>query len=134
MTIGELAKQAGVNPQTIRYYEREGVLPLPARRDGSNYRDYPERALVELRFILRAKAAGFKLSQIQELLGTKPRSGAACGDILAIVRARQAEVGEKLRILRGFQRSLKNLERACLDHHPGDVCPTLDALHRNPAD
>lgn len=128
MTIGQLAKRAGVNPQTIRYYEREGILPQPGRRAESDYREYPEATLDTLRFIRSAQDAGFKLAQIQEILVAIASRRPDCGKMLELIHERQAEVGEKLRTLRAFQRTLAKLDQACRENVAEDCCPGLDLL------
>ena len=128
MTIGQLAKRAGVNPQTIRYYEREGILPEPRRQAGSDYREYPEATLDTLVFIRSAQAAGFKLSQIQEILVAIASRRPDCGKMLHLIHERQAEVGGKLRTLRAFQRTLSKLDQACRENVAEDRCPSLDLL------
>ncbi len=128
MTIGQLAKRADVNPQTIRYYEREGILPEPARRVGSDYREYSEATLESLVFIKSAQAAGFKLSQIQEILVAIASRRPDCGKMLELIHERQAEVAEKLRTLRAFQRTLSKLDQACRENVAEDCCPGFDLL------
>lgn len=130
MTIGQLAKRADVNPQTIRYYEREGILPIPGRRGGSDYREYPDATLETLRFIRNAQAAGFKLSQIREILEVGSGRGPDCGGMRRLIQQRRAEVAEKLRSLRTFQRSLSRLDQACRENDAQDCCPGLEMLHR----
>lgn len=130
MTIGQLAKKAGVNPQTIRYYEREGILAKPARRSGSDYRDYADASLETLIFIKNSQAAGFKLAEIREILIGGNRPGASCAKVLRLIQERSAEITEKLRTLRQFQRTLKELKLKCLDNTQTTVCPSLDILQR----
>ena len=77
MTIGELARLAGVNTQTIRFYEREGLLPPPSRRE-SGYRQYAPTTVEQVRFIRAAKAVGFTLEEIAQLLSLRVRRGASC--------------------------------------------------------
>jgi len=77
MTIGKLAKRAGVGVETIRFYERKGLLPEPPRRY-SGYREYPESAIDRVRFIRRAKELGFTLKEIGELLELRIRPGTTC--------------------------------------------------------
>lgn len=129
MNIGQLASKAGVNPQTIRYYEREGILPAPARRAGSNYRDYSETTLETLGFIKNAQAAGFKLSQIHQILVASARHDSNCDEVQRMIRQRRAEVAEKLRTLHAFQRTLSKMEQACQENAVDGCCPTLRLLH-----
>lgn len=130
MTIGQLAKRADVNPQTIRYYEREGILPEPTRRVESGYREYSEADLGTLLFIRNAQAAGFKLSQIQEILVASANRSPDCDNIRRLIQERKAEVSEKLRSLRAFQRTLSKLDQACGENAMDGCCPSLNILRR----
>lgn len=103
-----------MNPQTIRYYEREGILPQPQRRKGSNYRDYGEDSLRTLCFIRQAQAAGFTLREITELLRARV-SARSCAEVAALIHARLEEIRRKIKELRNFERSLRRLEDACRD-------------------
>src|ERR1700738_3595298 len=80
LSIGKVARRAGIGVETIRFYEREGLLAAPARRD-SGYRLYPERVIGRIRFIRRAKELGFSLKEIKELLQLKRNSSSTCEDI-----------------------------------------------------
>ncbi len=116
MRIGELAKQVGVTPDTIRYYEREGLLP-PAERTPSGYRDYGPEVLDDLRFIKKAQALGLKLSDVREVLEISSGGKPPCEHVRATVSARLVEVEERLRELRALRATLREtLER--LDRAP----------------
>ena len=111
MRIGELAKQVGVTPDTIRYYEREGLLP-PAERTPSGYRDYGPEVLDDLRFIKKAQALGLKLSDVREVLEISSGGKPPCEHVRATVSGRLAEVEERLRELRALRATLREtLER-----------------------
>jgi DNA-binding transcriptional MerR regulator len=127
MTIGQLAKRARVNPQTIRYYEREGILPEPRRQAGSDYRDYAEDSLRILAFIKEAQGAGFKLAQIQKLLKADLRPE-GCKDVQRLIEERLHEVKLRLRQLRSFERSLKVLLCRCRESKITMACPALSLL------
>lgn len=125
MTIGQLAKQAGVNVDTIRYYERNGLLPPPARR-ASGYREYGRGDLDRLRFIARAKDLGFSLAEIDELL-----SLSADRDVAGVKRRavqRLAQVERKIEELKRVRRGLQALIEACPGHGPLESCPIVAAL------
>ncbi len=112
MTIGQLAKQAGVNVETIRYYERRGLLPAPPRAR-SGFRQYPDRTAIRVRFIRHAAGLGFSLQAIGDLLALR---GGAEGDWLSAERkalSARAEVGEKIRELRRLKRALERLMAEC---------------------
>ncbi len=116
MRIGELAKTAGVTPDTIRYYEREGLLP-PAERTPSGYRDYGPQAVNDLQFIRKAQALGLKLSDVREVLEISAGGRQPCEHVQATVSARLAEVEKRLRELRALRATLREtLER--LDRAP----------------
>lgn len=116
MRIGELAKQVGVTPDTIRYYEREGLLP-PPERTPSGYRDYEQGVLDDLRFIKKAQALGLKLRDVREVLEISSGGKPPCKHVRATVSARLAEVEGRLRELRALRATLREtLER--LDRAP----------------
>ncbi len=111
MRIGDLAKQVGVTPDTIRYYEREGLLPA-AERTPSGYRDYGPDAVNDLLFIKKAQALGLKLSDVREVLEISSGGKPPCEHVRATVSARLVEVEERLRDLRALRATLREtLER-----------------------
>ena len=116
MRIGELAKRAGVTPDTIRYYEREGLLPRPERTP-SGYRNYAPQVLDDLAFIKKAQALGLKLSAVREVLEISSGGKPPCAHVRATVSARLAAMEERLRDLRALRATLREtLER--LDRAP----------------
>ena len=116
MRIGELAKSAGVTPDTVRYYEREGLLAPPPRTP-SGYRNYGPEALDDLRFVKKAQAIGLKLTDVREVLEISSGGRQPCEHVRATVSARIAEVETRLRELRALRRTLREtLER--LDRAP----------------
>ena len=116
MRIGELAKTAGVTPDTVRYYEREGLLPAPERTP-SGYRNYGPEVLDDLRFIKKAQALGLKLSDVREVLEISSGGRQPCEHVRAKVTARLGEVDQRLRELRNLRATLREtLER--LDRAP----------------
>jgi MerR family copper efflux transcriptional regulator len=125
MTIGRLAKQAGVNIDTIRYYERNGLLPEPVRR-ASGYRQYEAADARRLRFIVRAKDLGFTLAEIGELL-----SLSADRDVRGVKRRaeqRLEQIDYKIQELQRVRRGLKTLIDACPGHGELERCPIVAAL------
>ncbi|MEW6247964.1 MAG: heavy metal-responsive transcriptional regulator [Nitrospirota bacterium] len=127
LTIGQLAKVAGVNVQTVRYYERRKLL-RPEDRKPSGYRLYGGDALKRLRFIKNAQALGFTLREIGELLGLTVRSTARCGDVQRRAEAKLAQVKAKVQDLQALARALDGLIRACRAGRPTDQCPILKSL------
>ena len=125
MTIGRLAKEAGVNIDTIRYYERNGLIPEPARRL-SGYRQYGPTDVARLRFILRAKDLGFTLAEIGELL-----SLSADRNVKGVKRraeGRLEQVEHKIKELQRVRKGLKTLIDACPGHGALEGCPIVAAL------
>ena len=127
MTIGRLARQAGVNIDTIRYYERHHLLPPPERRP-SGYREYREADVERLRFIRKAKELGFTLTEIGELLSLSADRGADMQGVKRKAEERLAQVEQKLTELRHMQRGLRKLIDACPGHGELDHCPIVAAL------
>ena len=113
--------------QTIRYYERRGLLPQPART-ASGYRKYSDDAIRRLRFIRQAQALGFSLSEIEELLSLRMQPGTTCGDIRQRARQKIATVNTKMDELQRIKDALGKLARACRGNGPTSECPILDAL------
>ena len=132
LTIGHVARAAGVAIDTIRYYEREGLLPVPARRL-SGYRDYTPDAVTRLRFIRRAKELGFSLPEIRELLALSADRERGVRGVKQRAEARLAEIERRIRELKRVQRGLKNLIDACPGHGALERCPILTALSHEEA-
>jgi MerR family copper efflux transcriptional regulator len=127
LTIGQLAKQGGVNLETIRYYERRGILPRPPRT-GSGYRAFSDDAVRRLRFIKRAQALGFSLREIGELLTLRARPGRSCASVQAKTQAKIADIEAKLRTLTAMKRALTRLVAACDGGAAVGDCPILESL------
>ncbi len=127
LTIGKAAEQGGVNVQTIRYYERRGLLPLPVR-SAAGYRKYSDDAIRRLRFIRQAQSLGFSLSEIEELLSLRMQAGATCGDIRKRARQKIATVNQKIGELQRIKDALSKLATACRGEGPTSECPILEAL------
>lgn len=127
LTIGQLAQQAGVGVETVRFYERKGLIEVPARRP-SGYRQYPPEASIRLRFIRRAKELGFSLKEVKELLSLRIEPETSCGDVLGRVKTKIADVEKRIDDLRMMQRALEELARLCRTETASGDCPILDAL------
>jgi MerR family copper efflux transcriptional regulator len=126
-TIGEVAKRAQVGIDTVRYYERNHLLPDPPRRL-SGYREYHRDDVRRLRFIRRAKDLGFTLAEIRELLTLSTDRERGVRGVKARADARLAEVELRIRELQSMRRGLKRLIAACPGHGPLENCPILAAL------
>jgi Hg(II)-responsive transcriptional regulator len=128
MWISEAAEQAGVNVQTLRYYERRGLLPRPPRRS-SGYREFPDDAVRVVRFIKRAQELGFTLDEIEELLRLRRNTGRNRARIRTVAERRIVQIEQKITELERMKRALKTLVHAC---HEGTTleCPIIEALDR----
>jgi Hg(II)-responsive transcriptional regulator len=127
LTIGEVARRASVGVETVRFYEREGLLEEPARRQ-SGYRQYGEGAVARLRFIRRAKALGFTLKEIRELLALRLDPGATRADVRRRAEGKVADIEAKIRDLTAMRQALLRLTAACDGQGPAAGCPILEAL------
>ena len=130
LTIGQLAKQAHVNVETVRYYERRGLILTPPRR-ATGYRQYSPGAVARIRFIKRAQEVGFTLKEIQELLSLRVAPGTTCADIRQRTELKISEVGRKIRDLNTMKNALNILKSACKGRGPSSDCPILEALEAN---
>lgn len=126
MRIGEAAAQAGVNIQTLRYYERRGLLPRPARQR-SGYRDVHDETVRMVRFIKRAQDLGFSLNDAAALLRLRNERGRDRRRVQAVARARLAEVDQKIQRLQAMRDALAKMLHACEQGHSID-CPIIEAL------
>ncbi|MGH9585013.1 MAG: MerR family transcriptional regulator [Bryobacteraceae bacterium] len=124
LTIGKVAKQAGINLETIRYYERQGVLPKPPRT-ASGYRMFPEDAVDRLRFIKRAQELGFSLKEIVDLLEVKPGD---CAAVRAKAQAKIADVDAKIQHLQAIRKVLMQTAAACSGRGSLSECSILQTL------
>lgn len=126
-TIGKLASAAGVNAQTIRYYERSGLLHAPERTPGG-YRQFGPDELRRLRFIRRAQGVGFSLAEIRELLALRVRNPRSCADVSRRVDAKIAATENKIHELQRLLTSLHGLRASCGARRRTEDCPVLEAL------
>lgn len=127
LTIGQVARQAGVGVETVRYYEREGLIPAPPRT-ASGYRHYPLDSIRRLAFIRHAKALGFSLADIRELLALRAEPGASSEPVKQLAEAKLIEIKEKILALQRMAETLEHLIEQCPGHVPTVECPILDAL------
>jgi Hg(II)-responsive transcriptional regulator len=128
MMIGELAERAGVNVQTVRYYERRGLLPEPCRTS-SGYRSYTDRTLDRLRFIRRAQELGFTLSEIEELLVLRLDPHTTAAAVKARAESKIADVDRRIHDLQRIKHALTHLAGRCRGGRgPAGDCPLLEAL------
>ena len=128
-TIGSVAREAGVGIETIRFYERKGLIGQPLRTP-SGYRQYPDDVVERIRFIQRAKGLGFALAEIGELLAMHVRADSECEDVRYRAEAKIIDIEAKIRDLEGMRRALSELTRACAAGRPTGECPILECLSR----
>lgn len=127
MRTGMVAAEAGVNVQTLRYYERRGILTEPRRTD-SGYREYNPDAVRLIRFIKRAQELGFTLDEIEELLHLRDSKQASCAEVKATAQAKLADVDEKIAALQAMRRALSTLVSSCARNAKNRSCPLLEAV------
>jgi MerR family mercuric resistance operon transcriptional regulator len=125
LTIGKLAKAAGVGVETVRYYHRCGLLPVPERAYGA-IRQYSQQSLQRLHFIRRAQTLGFTLDEVRILLGQN--DGSTCGTARALAEQKLRLVEERLNDLRLMQSELKKLVGQCRANGNEASCPLIDTL------
>jgi len=130
LTIGQLANRAGVGVETIRFYEREGLIPEPERRPSSRYRQYLPQAVRRVRFIRHAKGLGFTLKEIQDLLDLRVDPESTCADVRERAREKIAGIEERIASLQRMKAALERLARSCRGRGPTTECPILGELDR----
>ena len=128
LTIGTLAKKTGTKVQTIRYYERRGLLPAP-RRNKSGHRRYSVEAVNRTVFIKRCQALGFSLNEIQEILSLRVTPESTCADMKLRVSEKVADVELILHELTRIRDALNRLLSKCAGTGPIGKCPILDELY-----
>ena len=129
LTIGHLAKEAGVNLETVRFYERRGLLPKPPR-SSSGYRLFPIEAARRLRFIRRAQELGFSLREIRELFSLRVSRTTTSAEIRARAEAKIADIEARMRSLESMKKSLRKLTKVCAGCVPVAECPILESLDK----
>lgn len=125
MTVSELAKRAGVGPQTVRYYEKRGLLPKPTRWGDGAYRDFDDDALASLRFIHGAKAAGFTLAEIKDLLELRLPPRGSCAEVQVIFEQKVTALDRQIEKLRRMRATLEKMRSACKGRKRHETCLAL---------
>ena len=131
LTIGQLAERAGVGVETIRFYERKGLIAEPPR-SSAGFRHYAPDAVRRVGFIRKAKALGFSLKDIMELLSLRVESDSTCADVRERTEEKIAEINEKIRGLKQMEKALGRLAASCRREGPLSECPILDELDGTP--
>ena len=126
MQIKDLSRATGVDVETIRYYEKQGLLPEPARRD-NGYRDYAAQHLERLSFIRHCRALDMPLADVNRLLGFVDTPGVDCSDVDLLVDGQLARVRARLKSMRALEKQLLQLRARCSGIHEGH-CGILDEL------
>ncbi|HRJ44942.1 MAG: MerR family DNA-binding protein [Caldilineaceae bacterium] len=129
-TIGRIAALADVHIETIRYYERRGLLPDPPRTE-SGYRQYDAESVIRLRFIKEAQALGFTLEEIQGLLALRVDKETSCEDVRRRAEHKVADIEAKISALQAMHDALQEMIAACAQGGPSGECPLLETLERN---
>lgn len=127
LTSGKLARRASVNLETIRFYEREELLPSPPRT-AAGYRLFPAEAVQRVRFIQRAQTLGFTLKEVRELLALSSSRGTSCATVQERARRKIVEVEGKIAALNAIKNVLMELSQTCTGRGPVTQCPILECL------
>jgi DNA-binding transcriptional MerR regulator len=131
LRIGEVATLADVNVQTLRYYERRGLLEEPVRRI-SGYRAYPPGAVQLIRFVKQAQGLGFSLDEIEEMLHIRKTQGNICARVRSTALAKIADIEQRIRTLRMIKASLEKMLHSCPGEIASDQCTIMEsALKEN---
>lgn len=128
LTIGQLAKKVNVNLETIRYYERRGLIPEPPR-NGSGFREYTQEAVDRTNFIKRLQVLGFSLKEILEILSLRVEPGRTCNDVKVRVEAKVEDIEKKIVDLKQVKKALLGLSSECTGKGPIGQCPILEKLY-----
>lgn len=127
LTTGQLARKAHVNVETLRYYERRGLMPEPPRRE-SGYRQYSEGDVARIQFIKRAQDLGFSLKEIAELLSLRVDPHTTCADVKKKAEVKIFDIDQKIKTLQGIKKALTKLTALCRGRGPTSQCPILEAM------
>ena len=127
LKIGQLAERSGVSLQTIRFYEREGLLPKPQRLS-SGYRIFSPHAVLQVQFIKRAQKLGFSLTDIRELFSIQEHPVKQCADVRRLAEVKLAEIERKIEELEAIRQLLRDLSRRCPGRGPSHRCPIIKAI------
>ncbi len=128
MRIGEVAREAGVGVETVRFYEQRGLIGQPPKPRYGGYRDYPDAAVRRIRFVRRAQQLGFSLAEIVDLLELESGDDAGCVDVRRRAEAKFDEVAAKIGDLERIKGALEALIEACPGQGPARRCSILEAI------
>jgi len=131
LSIGQVARDAGVNIETLRYYERRGLLQAPGRSEGG-HRQYPAESVRIVRFVRRAQDLGFTLKEIEELIALRSVRGRECSLVQRLALAKLADVDKKIGRLRAIRKAISTLVEPCASRGETLDCPIIEALDDEP--
>lgn len=131
LTVGEVAERCEVSPDTVRYYEKRGLVPKPPRFESSGYRAYPPETVERVRFVQQAQDLGFTLAEIEDLLKLRADDEASCAQVRDVARAKIDQVRSQIEKLQQVLRGLEDLAEICPGDVPADKCPIIEALRIN---
>jgi MerR family transcriptional regulator, copper efflux regulator len=126
-TIGQLARHADVNVETVRYYERRGLIPEPPRR-ASGYREYSQYDVARIQFIKRSQELGFSLKEIGELLSLRVAPQTTCADVKGQTERKIVDIEDKIQTLQRMKTALIQVAMVCTGAGPTSDCPILEFL------
>jgi len=129
MKIGELSKMTDVSIDTVRYYEKRGLIPRSVR-SASGYRQYNKHDATRLKFIVQAKELGFTLDEIGQLLALR-RDGRACIEVRSVAESKAQEIDMKIQKLSRMRQTLLELAEQCEKSSDNDPCPILNSLEES---
>jgi MerR family copper efflux transcriptional regulator len=127
MTIGKISKATDIGIETIRNYERQGLIP-PPKRSSSGYRLYPKSSIQRLRFINQSKSLGFSLSDIGEILSLSSTSNTSCGEVQEHIQTKIKDIDKRIERLLRIKQALEKLENQCNENPSSEECPILKLL------
>ena len=128
LTVGRVARAAGVSIDTVRFYERLGLIAASTRTEGG-FRVFDPTAVERIHFVRKAKALGFTLKEVAELLSLSEMPDASCADVRRRTEAKLVEIDGRIARLQRIRQALSALSRACPAKGPVSTCTILDALH-----
>ncbi len=133
MTIGKAAKRAGIGIETVRFYERRGLIHQPPKPAAGGFRDYPPETVSRLRFIREAQELGFPLDEVAELLSLRADPKANCAQVQRRAEVKLAEVERKIEKLQGIGVALGRLIAACPGKGALGACSIIESLESGPS-
>lgn len=131
LTISRAAEAAGVSVETIRFYERKGLIAQPGKTVGGGFRIYPETTVRRIRFIRRAQRLGFSLAEARDLLSLHENSDANCASVFDRTQAKLLDIRDRMDQLRRIETALLALSRACPESGSTRDCPIIETLNSN---